>query len=183
MKKLFIPLVASLFIALASCNKPAAPAETKSAPVDSLGESNKALVAKFLASVFSNDTITFANCMAEDYMQHGPGIKDSVNKAQEIAVWKKNWKEQYASIKYNRAAVLAYSVTPEMNKLVAGDWVMEWGQIEMAFKNGMPTVKFNLHLTLRITNGKIDREYVYFNLADILAQQGFTFVPPKPTKK
>lgn len=183
MKRLLMPAVALIILAMASCSKPTPATDSVQTPAyDSLGESNKALVKKLINAVCTADTTSMGDFLADDYMQHGPAIKDSLNKEQDLNAWKKNWREQYRSIKYDQAAGLAYTVTPEMNARVAGDWVMEWGTISVAYKNGMLPVKFNIHLTMRITNGKVDREYVYYNVADILAQQGFTFVPPQAKK-
>jgi len=183
MKRLLMSAVALIVLAMASCTKPTPATDSVQTPAyDSLGENNKALVKKLINAVCAGDTSSIGNFLAEDFMQHGPAMMDSLNKEQDVNRWKKDWKEQYSSIKFDEAAVLAYTVTPEMNERVAGDWVMEWGMISVEYKNGKPPVKFNIHLTMRITNGKVDREYVYYNVADILAQQGFTFVPPKAKK-
>ena len=177
MRKLLIPAVALTIFAMASCTKPT-PDPVQAPAVDSVGEANKALVKNFLNAVFTGDTASVAGYLADDYMQHGPAMRDSLTKEQEVSVWKKNWKEQYRSITYRQAAVLAHNVKPESNSPLTGDWVMEWGNISVEYKNGLPPISFNLHLTMHITNGKVDREYVYYNVADILTQQGFTFVPP-----
>jgi len=183
MKKLIIPALA-LMVALASCTKPT-PA-TDSAPtaaVDSLGEANKAMVKKYMETILTGNTAGMADYLADGYMGHGPARKDSVNKQQSLANWKKGWEEEFSSIKYDEVVSLTPSIKPEANSRVAGDWVLTWGTISTEYKNGMPPVKFNLHVAYRITKGKIDRSQVYYNVGDILTQQGFTFVPPKKETK
>ncbi len=179
MKRLLIPTIAIIIFAIASCTKQPASVDATQAPVDSVGEKNKEMAKKLMEAVTSGDTIALASYLADGFMQHGPAIKDSANKEQDLKAWGNNWKNMFSSLKYDEAAVLAYTVKAEMNPRLAGDWVMKWGTISAEYKNGMPPVKFSLHLTMRIANGKVEREYVYYNVADILAQQGFTFEPPK----
>jgi hypothetical protein len=183
MKKLFIPAMA-LMVALASCSKPTPATDSaQTSPVDSLGEANKALVKKYMETILTGNTAGMADFLADGYMGRGPAMKDSVNKQQDIDNWKKSWAEQFSSIKYDEVVSLTPSIKPETNSRVAGDWVLTWGTISAEHKNGMPPIKFNLHVAYRITNGKIDRSQVYYNVADILTQEGFTFVPPKKETK
>ncbi len=183
MKKLFIPAIA-LIVALASCSKPMPATDTgQTSAADSLGAKNKELVKKYLDAVLTGNTTAMAEYLADGYMGHGPAMKDSVNKQQNLDNWKKNWEEQFNSIKYDEVVSLTPSIKPETKSRAVGDWVLTWGIISVEYKNGMPPVKFNLHATYRIANGKIERSYVYYNVADILTQQGFTFVPPKKETK
>ena len=59
-----------------------------------------------------------------------------------------------------------------------GDWVLEWGFIKVDYKNGVPSASFAFHGSYRLENDRIVFSVVYYNVADILDQQGFTFVPP-----
>lgn len=146
--------------------------------VDTVGEQNKEIVKNFIDAVFRADTAHMGEFLSESYMQYGPGMKDSLDKEQQIRTWRKGWTETYQSITYDRVAILAHTVTPQENPRVVGDWVMEWGNITAEFKNGTPTTKFRVHAVFRVANGKIEREFVYYNQADVLSQQGFKFVPP-----
>ncbi len=185
MKKLFIPAIA-LIVALASCSKPTPATDSaQTSSADSLSSGNKEMVKKFIDAVITGKTDAMGEYLADGYMGYGPAMKDSVNKQQDIDNWKKSWAEQFTSIKYDEVVSLTPSIKPETSSRAAGDWVLTWGTISTEYKNGTPPVKFQLHVAYRVTNGKIDRSYVYYNVADILTQQGFTFVPPakKDTKK
>ncbi len=185
MKKFLIPTLA-LIVALASCSKPTPATDSAQAPVvDTLGVKNKELVKKYIDAVITGNTTTMGDYLADGYVGHGPAMKDSVNKQQNTENWKKSWDEQFSSIKYDEVVSLTPSIKPETSARAAGDWVLTWGIISAEYKNGTPPVKFNLHVAYRVTNGKIDMSYVYYNVADILTQQGFTFVPPakKDAKK
>lgn len=183
MKKLIVPAMA-LALALASCTKPTPGTDsTKASSADSLGEANKAMVKKYMETILTGNTAGMADFLADGYMGHGPAMKDSVNKEQDIANWKKSWAEEFTSIKYDEVVSLTPSIKPETKSRAAGDWVLTWGTISVEHKNGLPPVKFNLHVAYRVANGKIDRSYVYYDVADILTQEGYTFVPPKKEGK
>ena len=168
-----------LMIALASCSKPTPATETAQTPAfDSLGTSNKELVKKYVDALLTGNTAGMADYLGEGYMGFGPAMKDSVNKQQNLTNWKKSWEEQFSSIKYDEIVSLTPTIKPETNSRVAGDWVLNWGTVSVVYKNGQPPVKFSLHTAYMVVNGKIARSHVYYNVADILGQQGFTFVPP-----
>ncbi len=171
MKKLFITAIAIIILAVASCTPPA-PA------VDTVGEQNKVLVQKYFDAITTGDLTATAAMLADDYKAYGPARSDSSDRQKTLDNWKKSWDEQFSAVKYDEAVALAITVKPETNKGAAGDWVLKWGSVSVDYKNGSPSVKFNLHVATRVTNGKIDRVYDYYNVADILTQQGYTFVPP-----
>lgn len=174
MKRQMIPAIAVMILALASCNK-------QTPAVDTVGEQNKALVKKYMDAALVGNTTDMADLLADNYQGRGPNMKDSVNRQQGLDNWKKNWEEQFSAIKYDEAAVLATTITPETNIRNAGDWVLTWGTASVDYKNGNASAKFFLHEAYRIANGKIVWSIVYYNQADILTQQGFTFVPPAKT--
>lgn len=171
MKRLLIPAIAIMILALASCTKPM-PA------VDTVGEQNKALVKKYMDAVVSGDTAAIGGFLADNFMARGPSLLDSANKQQEITNWGKNWKNEFSAMKYEPAESLAITLKPEASANNAGDWVLNWGTVSADYKDGRPSVKFIIHLAMKVTNGKVDTSIAYYNVADILTQQGFTFVPP-----
>ena len=178
-----MPAIA-LLVALASCNKPVPATDSaKASSADSLGEKNKEMVKNYIDAAITGNTAAMSEYLADGYMGHGPSMKDSVNKQEDLANWKKSWEDQFSSMKYDEIVSLTPSIKAETKSSAAGDWVLTWGVISAEYKNGMPPVKFNLHVAYRITKGKIDRSFVYYNVADILTQQGFTFVPPKKEAK
>lgn len=173
----------ALVLALVSCSKPTPATDSKAPAIDSLGEANKAMVKNYMEALLTGNTASMGDFLAEGYMGFGPARKDSVNKQQAIDSWKKNWAEQFSSIKYDEAVSLTPSIKPESKSRAVGDWVLTWGTISVEYKDGTLPAKFNLHLAYRIAGGKIERGFVYYNVADILSQQGFTFVPPKKDNK
>jgi hypothetical protein len=172
MKKLLIPAIAIMILALASCTPPP-PA------VDTVGEANKEVVKKYMDALIAGNVSGAAEFLADDYMGRGPALKDSVNRQQFIDNWTKNW-EQFSAMKYDETAVLPTTVKEGRN---AGDWVLNWGTISVDYKDGRPSVKFLIQLTTRVANGKITFTIAYYDVADILTQQGFTFTPPAEAKK
>jgi hypothetical protein len=185
MKKLFIPAIAMLMLVVASCNKPApAVATTQGPPIDSLGDKNKEIVKGYMDAILTGNSTAMGGFLADNFLSRGPGIKDSANKEKSMANWKKSWDEEFKSIKYDEIAVLAKSVPAGPGVRNAGDWVLKWGTVTVEYKNGMPSATFNLHLATRVDNGKIAFTIDYYNVWDILSQQGFTLTPPaKKAKK
>ena len=70
-----------------------------------------------------------------------------------------------------------YQLTVQKGR-VAGDWVLDWGKWTIHFKNGKPSDTVWFHAALRVKDGKINRRRNFYDVADMLEQQGFTFVPP-----
>jgi len=171
MKKLILPAI--LLVGMASCNKPA-PA------VDTVGEQNKSLVQKYDEAIVTGDTSNLESFLAEKFMAYGPAMKDSSSRQQIVDIWKKNWRTTWASIKFDRDAILAFTIPP--GEKHPGDWVADWAVITVNQKNGLPTVKFRWHTVFRVKDGKIDQSVGFYDLNDILVQQGFTITPPAPKK-
>jgi ketosteroid isomerase-like protein len=168
MKRILVPAVAIIIIALASCSPPA-PA------VDTVGEQNKEIVKKYMDALLSGNVAGAGELLADDFKGRGPALMDSLNKQQQIDNWTKNWAEQFSAVKFDQTAVLATTVKEGPN---AGDWVLNWGTISVDYKDARPSVKFLIQLTSRVANGKIAFSIAYYDVADILTQQGFTFTPP-----
>jgi hypothetical protein len=171
MKKLLMPVIAIIFLAMAACNPPA-PA------VDTVGQQNKELIKKYIDALFSGDVPSGAAMLADNFKQYGPALADSLDRQQTIDLWNKRWSEQLSSVKYSEAEAIAITLKPETSPNNAGDWVLKWGNIKADYKDGSASINFNIHFAFKVENGKITRIFDYYNVADILTQQGFTFVPP-----
>ena len=87
MKRLPFPAFAIVILALASCKQ--------AAPVDTVGEQNKVLVKRYTDAVTSGDTASLTSFLADDFMAHGPAMKDSADRQKEVDNWKKNWAEEF----------------------------------------------------------------------------------------
>jgi len=163
MKKMIFPAI--LLVALASCNKS-----------NTVGEQNKALVQKYVEAIVNGDTSNLESFLADKFMGYGPATKDSSNRQQEIDSFKKNWRDSWSSVKFDRAAIVAFTLPPgEKNP---GDWVADWATIAVNYKNGTSPVTFNWHGVSRVKDGKIERTFAFYDVNDILVQQGFTVTPP-----
>ena len=173
MKKIFLLIIPVVIIGMVSCNQ--APSAN-----NAMAEQNKALVDKHIQAILKGDLATMGDALADDYKGYGPGSKDSTNKAKMMADWKMNWDSVFTSLTYDRITAQSINIPEGRGK---GDWVLEWGEIAATYKNGTPSVKFPFHGAYSVANNKINFSVVYYNVADILAQQGFTFVPPKKDDK
>jgi hypothetical protein len=167
MSLLAIPL---LLMGLASCNQAAPVVNT-----DTKGDNNKAVVDKFLKAIRSGDIKTASDQLADNFMGYGPSIKDSSNREQFVDLWTKRWETELATVTYGRYGNVAVTID-------SADWVSEWGRINATYKNGLPPIKFEYHGAFRMENGKIAMSAVFYNVADILEQQGYAFVPPGEKK-
>ncbi|HEY3406287.1 MAG TPA: hypothetical protein VGK59_23025 [Ohtaekwangia sp.] len=168
MKRMLFMIIPVLCIGMISCNQapPATPA-----PAADNGEANKAIVDTFLKAVRGGDIKTAGDQLSDTFWSYGPSIKDSTDRAGFIEYWTKRWETEFDSIGYVRYAQLAAT-------LDSMDWVNEWGHINVTYKNGTPDIHFNYHGAFRLSDGKIVQYIAFYNVADILEQQGFTFVPP-----
>lgn len=176
MKKLFIPAIL-LFIA-AACNQPAPPA----APVvDTVGESNKVIVKQYTDAVVKGDTVAMASFLADNFRAYGPGSNDSTNLENHLKIWKKSWREEFASIDFQSAGLIAFNV-PADGKY-PGDWVADWALISITYKNGNKPFKFWWHGVYRMKDAKIELNRAFYNVNDFFTQQGFKVTPPEAPAK
>ncbi len=136
---------------------------------------NQALGLKYFDAMIKGDVATMTDLVADNFMQVGPGTKDSVARPAMLVNWKLAWEQDYTSMSYDRYAILTKTVKEGR---VAGDWVLDWGKLTMNYKNGKPSITVWYHSAMRIKNGKIERQRIFFDVADLLTQQGFTITPP-----
>ncbi len=178
MKNLSLILVILLFI-ISACTKPAPPPLTPA--VDSVGDKNKALIAQYTEVVVKGDTLAMSAFLADNFKGYGPLLNDSTDRAQEISIWSRSWKNEFSSIDFKRAGMIAF--TNPANGPYPGDWISDWALITVNYKNGYKTFTFWWHAVSRIKDGKIELTRTFYNQNDFFTQQGFTVTPPKPAKK
>jgi len=177
MKKLIVAAI--LGIVIAACTKPTPPPPAPA--VDSVGEKNKALVAQYTDVVTKGDTTSMATFLAENFRGYGPLLNDSTDRAKEISNWSRSWKNEFSSIDFKRAGMIAF--TNPANGPYPGDWIADWAVITVNYKNGYKPFTFWWHGVSRIKDGKIEVSRSFYNQNDFFTQQGFTVTPPKPAKK
>ncbi len=139
-------------------------------------EKNIALVDGYVDAVQQLDYDLMENFLAEDYMGYGPSATDSINKADAIDQWKTNVDELYEKIEYQKLRNIAVSVPEGENQ---GDWVSNWAQLKITFKEGRGDVTIMANTVYKIEGDKISKSYTFYNEADALDQLGYIFFNPK----
>ena len=181
---------------LMSCSSSAdkTPAADKSSPADTTAatektpavnkqsEENLALVNNFFKAVESRDTAAMSAVLADNYMGYGPSIGDSLGKSDILVNWKYNFDHYFASIKYNRFQNIASDIT-ENNDAEPGEWVSNWANCSIKYKDGKGPVNIWVNSVYKIENGKIVKSRVFYNEADWLRQLGYKFIKPITKKQ
>ena len=139
-------------------------------------EKNIALVDGYVDAVEQLDYDIMENFLADDYMGYGPSATDSINKADAVAQWKTNVDELYQKIEYQKLRNIAVSVPEGENQ---GDWVSNWAQLKITFKEGRGDVTIMANTVYKIEGDKISKSYTFYNEADALDQLGYIFFNPK----
>lgn len=149
--------------------------------MDTVGESNKAIVQQYTDAIVKGDTVSMGSFLADSYKGYGPGLNDSTDRASEITGWKNSWRNEFQSIQFDRAGMVAFNV-PISGKF-PGDWVADWGLINVTYKNGNKPFQFWWHGVSRVRDGKIELSRAFYNQNDFFTQQGFKVTPPEPPTK
>ncbi len=138
-------------------------------------EKNIALIEKYVQSVEQLDYNTMASLLDDNYFGYGPSYGDSIGKVQAVENWKDNVENLYESIKYKRSRNVGVTITTGDNQ---GEWVSNWGELHIVYKNGKGEVTIWANTTYQIENGKIVKSYTFYNEADALSQLGYVFINP-----
>lgn len=134
---------------------------------------NIALVEKYVQSVEDLDYKTMESLLDDKYYGYGPSYGDSIGKSQAVENWKANVENLYESIQYNKSRNAAVTITTGDNQ---GEWVSNWGELHIVYKDGMGEVTLWANTTYQIENGKIAKSYTFYNEADALSQLGYVFI-------
>ena len=152
----------------------------KTQPAQKQSEENLALVNKYFAAIENLDTAAMSAVMADDFRGYGPSIGDSAGKSEILENWKYNFDHYFASIKYNRYQNVATTIS-ENKDAEPGEWVSNWAYCSVKYKDGRGPIHIWINSALKIDNGKIVKNRVFYNEADWLRQLGYKFI--KPIKK
>jgi hypothetical protein len=187
---LYTLISACLFSCSSSADK--TPAADKVPPADStsaaektpnkLSAENLALVNKFFTAVENFDTAAMSAVLADNYKGYGPSIGDSLPKPDILENWKYNFDHYFASIKYNRFQNFASEVA-ENNDAEPGQWVSNWANCSIKYKDGRGPINIWVNSVYKIENGKISKSRVFYNEADWLRQLGYKFIKPITKKQ
>jgi hypothetical protein len=173
MKRFIIPVMLILLIGLIACNK--AREEQKAKDTQNL-----ALVDKFIQATVKGDVTTMGPMLADNFMHYGPWRGDSSAKEKYLTDWKKSWETEFGSMSYKRS--VAFVKNSEKGE-PSYTWVLEWGDVSFTDKTGLPPATFGINSCYEIKDGKIKTMYEFYNVAEVLQQQGFKFVSPLEQKK
>lgn len=138
-------------------------------------QENVELVKSYVTAVENLDFEAMGNYLDVNYLGMGPSYGDSIGKMDAVENWKWCVENLYEKITYNRSRFAAVTIPDGDNK---GEWVANWAELNIDFKNGIGNVTVWTNTNYLIENGKIKRSFTFYNEADVLRQLGFVIVLP-----
>lgn len=148
--------------------------------VDTSGEKELEIVDNYIKAFTSKDITKANSYLADQYIAYGPKMTDSVTVEQQTEMWTSNFNELISSIDYTRVYRKYVQVTPLEVEVpaTAGNWVLEWGRMNLTYKDSPDSVTFWWHTAFRVDGGKIDVSRSFYDFMDIYEQRGYTISPP-----
>ncbi len=143
---------------------------------DQKATKNVDLIKKYVAAVEGQDYEAMEDLLGEEYKGFGPSHHDSTDRKAALAAWKENVANLYESITYDRSRNFPVTIKDGENQ---GDWVSNWAQLSIKYKDGRGPVTMWVNSTYQIENGKIVKSYTFYNEADVLRQLGYVFINPQ----
>ena len=132
----------------------------------------------YVNALVSGDTDKAKGMLAPGYIGHGPARLDSANTEQTITRWQENYKTQL-----NRKVGFITQTFKVLSGNLKGNWVSMWGDYTFTDANSSKTVTFPFQLTVRVANGKVTDDRIYYDAMSILTQLGFKVTPPEVAKR
>ncbi|HNP24976.1 MAG TPA: hypothetical protein PKM63_21580 [Panacibacter sp.] len=133
------------------------------------------VVSDYTNAVVSGDLVKAKSLLAASYMGYGPGPVDSANVNKEMQSWETNYTTQT-----NRKVEFITQTFRVLNGDLQGNWVSVWGTYY--FTTDGKDIKLPYQSTMHVTNGKIDRSIIYFDLLSVFQKLGYTLTPPAGNK-
>lgn len=115
--------------------------------------------------------------LATNFKTFGPGPLDSADVEKLMNSWQENYKTHS-----NRKVSMLWQTFRVVTGDLKGNWVSVWGNYSGTINGKEIMVPFHNACHLN-DEGKIDREFTYFDNLSILMALGFKLVPPKQPKK
>ena len=159
MKSLFSIVLISVVIACGSKNH----------------DANISVVKQYVEAVENLDYNAMENLLADNYEGYGPSVGDTIRREAAVENWKMNVADLYQKIEYTRSQYAGITIADGPNK---GDWVANWAELNIEYKEGMGKVKVWANSNYKIENGKIVKSITFYNEADVLSQLGYVFINP-----
>ena len=129
------------------------------------------LVSDYVNALTSGDLDKAKSLATDNYVGYGPAPTDSATIDQTISGWKENSTRQ--SNRTINFVPATFKVTSGDNQ---GEWVSLWG--EYSFTENGKDVKFPFQYTAHVTDGKIDKDLIYYDRLYIMQTLGYTLTPP-----
>lgn len=172
MKRLI--LFTAISICLVACTSTTEEQKGENAPTQ-----NIELVKNYIKAVEAMDYDAMSKYLDDNYLGMGPSYGDSIRKKEAVANWKANATNLYEKIDYTRSRFASVNIPEGDNK---GDWVANWAELNIRYKNGEGPVTIWANTNYQIENGKIIKSITFYNEADALRQLGYEFIPPGQSK-
>jgi len=135
---------------------------------------NVEVVKNYVTAVENLDFESMDKFLDDKYMGLGPSYGDTIYKDQAIENWKYYVENLYEKIEYTRKQFAPVTLTEGDAK---GDWVANWSEMRIVFKDGSGEVTLWANTNYMIENGKIIRSLTLYNEADALRQLGYQILP------
>jgi len=171
-------LFATLLLTVFATRTQAQPAQTsQSSYKDVVVENPDAdadikIVGDFLSSLASGDLEKAKSLLSEEFKGYGPAPTDSSTTEQTINSWKELYKTQT-----NRKVGFVTTTFRVLSGNLKGDWVSVWGNY--SFTEDGKNISFPFQYTARVTEGKIDTDFTYYDRLYILETLGYKVTPPE----
>lgn len=136
-------------------------------------DANIAVVKQYVEAVENLDYAAMEDLLADNYQGFGPSVGDTIGKIAAVESWKKNVEDLYEKIEYTRSQFAGVTITDGPNQ---GDWVANWAELNIEYKDGEGRVTVWANSNYRIENGKIVKSITFYNEADVLRQLGYVFI-------
>ncbi|MDW5288936.1 hypothetical protein [Formosa sp. PL04] len=136
-------------------------------------EKNVAIIENYIQAVEDLDYETMSALLDDEYIGIGPSYGDTIRKTNAVKNWKWNAENLYDSIDYTESKSAPIVISTGKNQ---GEWVSNWAQTNITYKNNNETVIIWSNSIYQIVNDKIVKSYTFYNEADALEQLGYTFI-------
>ena len=175
----FTLLVACLLTYAASAQTQKAPRQSDVVTFGPNADRDIALVTQYAKDITAGNTEQARRQLAANYRSYGPGAHDSANAEQWLAMWSERYKMQQ-----DRKMTVHASLSTQVKEgPLKGDWVMLWFDYSaLSVKEGK-TITVPVQLTVKVDNGKVVQERIYYDGLSPLISLGWTAAPPQTAKK
>jgi hypothetical protein len=152
--------------------KPATPARYKDTVEENLSaDADIKIVTEYVNTLVGGNADKAKMLLASNYKGYGPSAADSSTAEKVVSDWKQNYKVQS-----NQKFDFVKATFRVKSGNFKGNWVSLWGNY--SFTQNGKNVTFPVHYNAHVTNGKIDRDYIYYDRLSVYQTLGYKLAPP-----